>query len=68
MEIEPRQEDVTGLAVHIAARVMERADGGDVLVSRTVMDLTAGSDLEFEAASVHKLTGVPGEIELFRPT
>ena len=68
MAIEPRQEDGTGFAVHIAARAMERAEGGDVLVFRTVMDLTAGSDLEFEAAGRHKLKGVPGEIELFRPT
>jgi pimeloyl-ACP methyl ester carboxylesterase len=66
-EIEPRSDDVTGLAVHIAARVMEQADGGDVLVSRTVMDLTAGSDLTFDDAGIHTLKGVPGEFPLYRP-
>ena len=52
-EIEPRQDDVTGLAVHIAARVLEQASGGEVLVSKTVMDLTAGSDLRFDDAGTH---------------
>jgi class 3 adenylate cyclase len=66
-EIEPRADDVTGLAVHIAARVMAQADGGEILVSRTVMDLTAGSDLDFDPAGVHELKGVPGEFPLFRP-
>lgn len=66
-EIEPRADDVTGLAVHIAARVMEQAQGGEVLVSRTVMDLTAGSDLSFDPAGSHTLKGVPGEFALYRP-
>lgn len=66
-EIEPRQDDVTGLAVHIAARVLEQARGGEVLVSRTVMDLTAGSDLAFEAAGTRRLKGVAGDVELYRP-
>jgi class 3 adenylate cyclase len=56
---------VGGLAVHIAARVAAQAGPGDVLVSRTVRDLVAGSDVAFTARGPHVLKGVPGEWELY---
>jgi class 3 adenylate cyclase len=57
-------DDVGGIAVHIAARVSARAGEGEVLVSRTVTDLVAGSGLEFENRGDHELKGVPGEWRL----
>ena len=57
--------DVAGIAVHIAARVMGEAGAGEVLVSRTVTDLVAGSGLRFESRGPRALRGVPGEWELF---
>jgi class 3 adenylate cyclase len=64
-EIELRDEDVGGLSVHVAARVQSLADPGQVLVSRTVTELVAGSGLEFEDRGDHELKGVPGRWELF---
>jgi class 3 adenylate cyclase len=58
--------DVAGIAVHIAARVMGEAGGGEVLVSRTVTDLVAGSGLRFSSRGPRALRGVPGEWELFQ--
>ncbi len=58
-EVEQRNEDVGGIAVHIAARVAALAEEGEVLVSRTVRDLVVGSDLEFEDRGEHELRGVP---------
>ena len=60
-ECEVIGDDVGGLAVHIAARVMGLAGGGEVLVSQTVKDLVTGSELPFEDRGVHELRGVPGE-------
>jgi class 3 adenylate cyclase len=64
-ECEVRGEDVGGIAVHIAARVMARADAGEVLVSRTIKDLVAGSGIEFVDRGTHELKGVPGDWQLF---
>jgi class 3 adenylate cyclase len=58
-------DKVGGIAVHIGARVMNTAKGGEVLVSRTVKDLVAGSGLEFTSHGTHTLKGVAGEWELF---
>ena len=58
--------DVAGIAVHIAARVMGEAGAGEVLVSRTVTDLVAGSGLRFSSRGARALRGVPGEWELFQ--
>ena len=58
--------DVAGIAVHIAARVLAEAGSGQVLVSRTVCDLVAGSGLRFDSRGLHALRGVPGEWELFQ--
>jgi class 3 adenylate cyclase len=64
-EIELRGDDLAGMAVHIAARVSALADAGEVLVSRTVTDLVAGSGIEFEDRGEHELRGVPGTWHLF---
>jgi class 3 adenylate cyclase len=56
---------VRGIAVHIGARVAAQAGPGEVLVSRTVRDLVAGSGLDFETRGAAELKGVPGEWELF---
>ncbi len=59
-EIEKRAEDISGLAVVIARRVCDVGAPGEVLVSRTVIDLVAGSGLEFDDRGEHELKGVPG--------
>jgi class 3 adenylate cyclase len=64
-EIEVRGEDVGGIAVHTGQRVAAAAGPGEVLVSRTVVDLVAGSGLEFEDRGEHTLKGVAGEWRLF---
>lgn len=64
-EIELRNGNVAGIGVNIAARVNAIADAGEVLVSRTVTDLVAGSGYTFTTRGLHQLKGVPGEWELF---
>ena len=64
-EIERRGDDVAGMAVHLAARVEAAAGPGEVLVSRTVVDLVVGSGLEFRDAGEQELNGVPGTWQLF---
>ena len=63
-EIELRGDDVAGIGVIIAARVSAIAGTGDVLVSRTVVDLVAGSGIEFENRGEHQLKGVEGQWHL----
>src|SRR6478735_10327720 len=58
-EIEQVDNDVKGNAVHIASRVSALAEPGEVLVSRTVKDLVAGSGLSFNKRGKHSLKGVP---------
>lgn len=65
-EVERMGEKLGGLAVHIGARVMALAKGGEVLVSGTVKDIVAGSGLSFEERGTHALKGVPGEWRLYR--
>jgi class 3 adenylate cyclase len=60
-ECELRNNQIEGVAVHIAARVAALAEGGEVLVSQTVKDLVAGAGFEFEDRGVHALKGVPDE-------
>jgi class 3 adenylate cyclase len=60
-EVERPAGDVAGIAVHLAARVMARAEAGQVLVSSTVRDLVVGSGIRFGDRGAHRLKGVPGE-------
>jgi class 3 adenylate cyclase len=64
-ECELRGDDIGGIAVHIAARVSALAGAGEVLVSRTVRDLVAGSGLEFSPRGAHELKGVPDRWDLY---
>jgi class 3 adenylate cyclase len=64
-EVEVRGDDVGGIAVHLAQRVSSRAGAGEVLVSRTVVDLVAGSGIAFEDRGVHDLKGIDGAWGLF---
>jgi class 3 adenylate cyclase len=64
-EVELMGEDLGGIAVHIAQRVSALAHAGEVLVSRTVVDLVAGSGLCFEDRGEHQLKGVPGDWRVF---
>ena len=57
-EIELRGADIAGIGVHIGARISERANPGEVWVSRTVKDLVAGSGLRFEERGDHRLKGI----------
>ncbi|HEY3188525.1 MAG TPA: adenylate/guanylate cyclase domain-containing protein [Solirubrobacteraceae bacterium] len=64
-EVERDGADLNGIAVHIAARVMGEAGPNEVLVSRTVADLVAGSGLTLTSRGARALKGVPGEWELY---
>ena len=64
-EVELRGDDVGGIAVHIGARIMAAAGPGEVLVSRTVRDLVAGSGIELEDRGSHTLKGVGDQWQLF---
>jgi pimeloyl-ACP methyl ester carboxylesterase len=64
-EVEVMDGDVGGIAVHIAARVGALAGPGEVLVTSTVKDLVAGSDIQFEDRGAQRLKGVPDEWRLF---
>jgi class 3 adenylate cyclase len=64
-EVEARGADIGGISVHIGARVAAVAAAGEVLVSRTVTDLVAGSGIQFEDRGEHELKGVPGTWRLF---
>jgi class 3 adenylate cyclase len=64
-EAHRRGSDVSGVAVHLAARVMALAAPGEVLVSSAVPPLMVGSEIEFEDRGTHELRGVPGSWPLF---
>lgn len=64
-EIELRGDDIGGITVHIGARVSTYAKPGEVVVSRTVVDVVAGSMIEFEDRGVHVLKGVPGSWQIY---
>lgn len=67
-EVEARGTDIGGIAVHIGQRVSALAAPGEVLVSRTVTDLVAGSGLDFSDRGQHQLKGVPGTWQVFTAT
>jgi len=64
-EVTQRNRDVAGIAVHIGARVSELAGAGEVLVTRTVRDLVAGSGIAFDDRGEFPLKGVPERWELY---
>ena len=64
-EIEMRDGEVGGLAMHIGARVMAEARSGGVMVSGTVKDLVIGSTLDFAHCGQFELKGVPGTWNLY---
>ncbi len=64
-EVTKRGHDVAGIAVHIGARVSALAAPGEVLVTRTVRDLVAGSGISFEERGEHELKGVPDRWTLY---
>jgi class 3 adenylate cyclase/pimeloyl-ACP methyl ester carboxylesterase len=64
-EVELRGDDIGGISVHTAARVEEQAGPDQICVSRTVVDLVAGSGLTFDDLGEHTLKGIPGSWRLF---
>jgi class 3 adenylate cyclase len=65
-ECERHGDELAGIAVHTGARVMALAQAGEVLASRVVRDLVAGSGLVFAEHGTHVLKGIPGEWQLYR--
>jgi pimeloyl-ACP methyl ester carboxylesterase len=64
-EVELRGDDIGGIGVHVAARVLEHAKPGELLVSAAVPLLVAGSGVEFDDRGDYELKGVPGTWRLF---
>jgi len=64
-DVDRRGDDISGLAVHIAARIMHLAAPGEILASRALRDLVAGTAVSFFARGEHTLKGVPDTWELF---
>jgi len=67
-ECERRGDEWSGMAVHTGARIGALAGAGEVLASRTVRDLSAGSGLTFESLGPQRLKGLPEEIDVYRVT
>ena len=64
-ECETIGDDLGGIAVHVGARVAAAAGPGEILVSSTVRELVAGSEVRFEDRGLHALKGVEGDRRLF---
>lgn len=64
-EVEVRGEDIAGIAVNAAARIMGEAGAGEILVSRVVTDLVAGAGVNFSPQAPRELKGLPGRWDLF---
>jgi class 3 adenylate cyclase len=64
-ELDVTDDDVGGIAVHIAARIMATAGPGEILVSRTVRDLVTGSGIALEDRGTHALRGLSDPWQLF---
>ncbi|HKY16270.1 MAG TPA: adenylate/guanylate cyclase domain-containing protein [Microthrixaceae bacterium] len=67
-EVESRGDDIAGLGVHVAARIMSAALAGEILVSATIPAIVDTRDYGFEPRGTHVLKGVPGEWDLFATT
>ena len=64
-EVELRGDDIGGIAVHVAARVLEQAGANELLTSSAVPLLVAGSGIEFEDRGEHELKGISGTVRLY---
>ncbi|MGW0018677.1 adenylate/guanylate cyclase domain-containing protein [Rhodococcus sp. NPDC003382] len=60
--------ELTGMTVHLGARIAASAGPGQVRCSQTVRDLAAGADIDFTDLGRHRLKGVPGQVRLFAAT
>ncbi|OBF83488.1 hypothetical protein A5791_03375 [Mycobacterium sp. 852002-51163_SCH5372311] len=67
-ECERRGDEWSGMAVHTGARIGALAGAGEVLASRTVRDLSAGSGLVFESLGPQNLKGLPEAVDVYRIT
>ena len=65
-DIDRRGDDISGIAVNVAARVMSAAAPGDIVVTAPVTAAVLGQRAAFDPIGVRTLKGVPGEWELFR--
>jgi class 3 adenylate cyclase len=63
-DVERRGDDVSGIAVHVAARVMSRAGDGEICATAPVPLAVMGTRHRFTSCGTHALKGVPGELEL----
>jgi class 3 adenylate cyclase len=64
-EVEFRGDDIGGIGVHVAARVLEHAERGEIVTSAAVPLLVAGSGVQFDERGEYELKGVPGTWKLF---
>jgi class 3 adenylate cyclase len=67
-QVELRGDDVSGLAVHVSARVLSQAQPSEVLVTRTIKDVLGGSGAYFGDRGTHQLKGIPDSWELYAAT
>jgi pimeloyl-ACP methyl ester carboxylesterase len=67
-ECERRGDEWSGIAIHVGARIGALAGADEVLASRTVRDLSAGSGLRFDPVGPKQLKGIADEVEVFRVT
>ena len=65
-EVEIAGDDIRGIAVHITSRVASSGGTDDIVVSRTIKDIVAGSGITFEDFGTHVLKGVPDDWQLYR--
>jgi class 3 adenylate cyclase len=65
-DVDRRGDDISGLAVHVAARVLATAGAGEIVVTESVVAAAGGPGQQFEPQGAHQLKGVPGEWALYR--
>ena len=67
-ECEARGEDFSGIAIEVTARLLDHAQPGQIIASRTMRDLAVGSGLTFEEQGEMKASGLPGALQYFAVT
>lgn len=65
-EVRVRGDDVTGMVIHTAARVVDQARAGEILITRLLADLTADQGIAVENRGTHQLKGLSDQTELLR--